>query len=89
MTITDTVSLPLPITVYSKPGCVQCTAVKRYLKQHSIAFQEFDVSENERALEIVKELGFLQVPVVVVPFGQGVEEPFYGFDPLKLAQIQR
>lgn len=82
-------SLPLKITVYSKPGCVQCTAVKRYLNEHEIDHQVFDVTQDEAAYEVVKGLGYQAVPVTVVPFGQGEATHFYGFDPLKLAEINR
>lgn len=82
-------TLPLPVTLYSKPGCVQCTAVKRYLNEHNIDYMTFDVSVDEKALEVVRGLGYQAVPVTVVPFGQGESTHFYGFDPLKLAEIQR
>lgn len=81
-------TLPLKLTVYSKPNCVQCTATKKWLDQRNINYQIFDVSENEQALEVIKDLGYLQVPVVVVPFNQGPTRHFSGFNPLELAQIQ-
>lgn len=81
-------TLPLKLTLYSKPSCVQCTATKRWLDQHKIPYIAFDVSEDEAALEYIKGLGYLQVPVVVVPFNQGPTRHWSGFNPLELAQIQ-
>lgn len=82
-------TLPLPITLYSKPSCVQCTATKRWLDQHKVAYHTIDVSEDDAALEKLKGLGYLQVPVVVVPFNQGPTRHWSGFQPDELAQIQR
>lgn len=81
-------TLPLKVTVYSKPDCVQCTATKKWLDLHKIPYVSFDVSEDEAALEMVKGLGYLQVPVVVVPFNQGETRHWSGFQPGYLAQIQ-
>lgn len=53
------------IAVYSKPSCVQCTATYRALDKQGIEYDVFDVSVDEQALAMVKELGYLQAPVVV------------------------
>ena len=71
-----------PVTVYSKPNCVQCTAVKRWLTQHSIPFEVLDVSEDAAARAEIAQLGYRQVPVVM--HGEG---HWYGYDPTRLAQI--
>lgn len=84
-----TQTLPLPVTVYSKPDCVQCTAVKRYLKQHEITYVEHDVTESQEAYDKAFTFGITQMPIVVVPFDQGPDVVFGGFNPLKLAEIQR
>lgn len=54
------------ITVYSKPNCVQCTMSRRVLDAKGLVYQLVDVTENDAALEYVKELGYLTAPVVVV-----------------------
>ena len=54
----------MAITVYTKPSCVQCTATYRALDNKGIEYEIFDVSVDEKALETVKALGYLQAPVV-------------------------
>lgn len=55
----------MSVTVYSKPACVQCTATTRALDRQGIDYNVVDVSTDVKALEMVKELGYRQVPVVV------------------------
>ena len=52
-------------TVYSKPSCVQCTATYRYLDSKGATYEILDVSTDDKALEELKTMGFLQAPVVV------------------------
>lgn len=58
--LTDTV------TLYSKPGCVQCRATERSFKKDGVKYNYVDVSENADGLAAIKELGYLQAPVVFV-----------------------
>lgn len=53
------------ITLYSLPACVQCETTKRYLNKNGIEFTEINMSEDQTALEKVRELGYTQAPVVV------------------------
>lgn len=71
-----------PVTVYSKPNCVQCTAVKRWLTQHSIPFEVLDVSEDAAARDKIAQMGYRQVPVVT----HG-DDHWYGYDPTRLTRI--
>lgn len=57
------------VTVYSKPGCVQCAATLRKLAQHGIDFTLIDVTQDPVALEYVTGLGHVQAPVVETPVG--------------------
>lgn len=54
------------IVVYSKPSCVQCNATYRALDAKGIDYRVVDMAEDAAALEYVKDLGYLQAPVVVV-----------------------
>jgi len=54
-----------PITVYSKPACVQCDATYRALDKHGIAYDVVDLTQDPTALKLVRSLGYLQAPVVV------------------------
>jgi glutaredoxin-like protein NrdH len=66
----------MPITVYSKPPCVQCSATTRALDRHGIDYSVVDISENADAFALVQGLGYRQVPVVVAG-----EQHWAGFRP--------
>ncbi|GGA61874.1 NrdH-redoxin [Pseudoclavibacter endophyticus] len=70
------------ITVYSKPACVQCTATKRALDKQGIEYEIFDLSVDDKALATVKELGYMQAPVVVAG-----DEHWSGFRPDKISEL--
>lgn len=53
-----------PVTVYSKPACVGCTAVKRKLTEKGVPFTEESLLD-EANLEAAKALGHMQAPVVI------------------------
>lgn len=53
------------ITIYSKPNCVQCNATYQALDRKAISYQIIDLTEDSQALELVKKLGYQQVPVVI------------------------
>jgi glutaredoxin len=48
-----------PITVYTKPACVQCTAAFRALDKAGISYETIDVTQNADAREFVISLGYL------------------------------
>jgi glutaredoxin-like protein NrdH len=57
--------LPL-ITIYSKPGCVQCDATYRKADNLGLRYTSIDISEDEEARKYAMSLGHQQAPVVVV-----------------------
>lgn len=70
-------------TIFSQPGCVQCTAVKRKLKEKGVEVNEIDVSESQEAFKLLTEdWGYQRVPVV---YFKG--EHFGGFDPDRLESL--
>jgi glutaredoxin-like protein NrdH len=71
-----------PLTVYSKPGCVQCNATYRALDDKGIRYRVVDLSADAEALAHVKELGLLQAPVV-----EGAGEPWSGFRPDRIDEL--
>lgn len=51
--------------VYSTPTCPYCKMVKEYLDEKGVAYEDFDVSEDqERSQEMVKKSGQMGVPVI-------------------------
>lgn len=71
------------VIVYSKPNCMQCNFTKKFLTENEVLFETKDVEESAQALQEVKDLGFLSLPVVLA---EG-HEPFNGFRPDKLKKI--
>ena len=69
-------------TVYTKPSCVQCNATYRALDSKGIEYDIVDLSEDPTALETVKELGYLQAPVVVTD-----DEHWSGFRPDRIKAL--
>lgn len=55
----------MTITVFSKPACVQCNATYRALDKRGISYDVVDITKDAEALSQVKELGYMQAPVVV------------------------
>jgi glutaredoxin-like protein NrdH len=59
------------VKLLTKPNCQPCRAVKRRLAEKNIEFQELSVTEDGN-LALAKELGFLQVPVLILEDGTAV-----------------
>lgn len=68
------------ITVYSKPRCVACRAVKRHLDKKGVEFTEIDITQDDAARESIQKQGFLQAPVV--DMGNG--DVFSGYIPERI-----
>ena len=52
------------VIVYTKPGCVQCNATYRKLKDRGIEYKTIDITQDKEAFNKVLELGYKQMPVV-------------------------
>ncbi|MBI4359139.1 MAG: glutathione S-transferase N-terminal domain-containing protein [Candidatus Nealsonbacteria bacterium] len=64
------------IKIYSTQTCPYCVTLKEFLKEKSFAFEDVDVSQDEKALEeMVQKTGQYGVPVIDID-GQVV----VGFD---------
>jgi glutaredoxin-like protein NrdH len=55
----------MTVTVFSKPACVQCDATYRALDKRGISYLKVDITQDAAALEMVRDLGYLQAPVVM------------------------
>jgi glutaredoxin-like protein NrdH len=55
----------MAVTVYTKPGCVQCKATYSALDKEGIEYTVIDLTEDPVAHAHVMSLGYLQAPVVV------------------------
>lgn len=70
------------IIVYSKPACIQCTATTRELDRKGINYDVIDLTKDESAYNTVKDLGYMQAPVVVAG-----EDHWSGFRPDKIGAL--
>lgn len=71
------------ITVYTKPGCVQCTATFRALEKIAgIEYRVIDITQDAEARDYVMSLGYLQAPVVVT-----ADTHWAGFRPDRLESL--
>ena len=52
--------------LYTKPGCVQCNATARKFDSTGIEYTAIDLTQDQAALGRMKELGYLQAPVIYV-----------------------
>jgi glutaredoxin-like protein NrdH len=72
-----------PITVYTKPACVQCSAVFRALEKMGIEYRRVDISADPEARDYVMAMGYLQAPVVYA----GPHNHHSGFRPDRLKAL--
>ena len=78
----------IPVTVYTKPSCPQCTATTRFLDANNIPYETDDATIPENT-EAIKALGYQSAPVVIaMPDGPGSEVHWYGFNPDRLADLK-
>lgn len=70
------------IIVYSKPACVQCTATTREMDRKGINYNVIDLTKDETAFNTVKDMGYMQAPVVVAG-----DDHWSGFRPDKISAL--
>ncbi|KPC69363.1 glutaredoxin [Thermoactinomyces vulgaris] len=56
----------MAVIVYSRPHCIECNVLKRFLNDYQIPYETRDCSKKPQYMEEVKQMGFLGVPVTVV-----------------------
>ena len=69
------------VTVYGKPNCTQCDMSVKVLDREGVSFEYIDMEADPAALAFVKDLGYLQAPVVIARYPSGAEEHWAGFRP--------
>ncbi len=53
------------IQIYSTPSCPYCHLAKEFFQENNIAFEDFNVAADEKALEeMVNKSGQMGVPVI-------------------------
>ncbi|HZN62641.1 MAG TPA: glutaredoxin family protein [Planctomycetota bacterium] len=74
---------PAVVTVYTRTGCATCQAVKEYLSQKGVPFEEKDILRDAVAADELATLtqGAATAPVVVIG-----DKVVVGFDRPELAR---
>ncbi|MCA9344720.1 glutaredoxin family protein [Candidatus Saccharibacteria bacterium] len=67
-------------TLYSSPDCAYCHMVREYLKKKKVHFKEYDISDNPKAFNWVKE----NAPVIATPVVDIDGKIIVGFDRQKI-----
>lgn len=71
------------IRIFSTPTCPYCVTLKEFLKERDIAFEDIDVSQDEKARdEMISKSGQMGVPVVDID-----GEIIVGFDKEKISKL--
>ena len=74
------------VTLYTKIGCGPCGATRHAMESRGIAHEAIDVMADDAALEAIKGLGYLTVPVVLVQDGDAAEH-WGGFQLDRIADL--
>lgn len=56
----------ITVTVYSRPGCVQCTMTYRELDKNGVTYDVVDLAADASAYGAIEHLKYQQAPVVFV-----------------------
>ena len=71
------------VKLFTTPTCPYCVTLKKFLEQNDVEFEDIDVSEDEEALDEMKEKsGQTGVPVVEIG-----DEVIVGFEKQKIKQL--
>ena len=54
------------VVVYSKPGCRNCTLLKMWLNSKEIDYNEVDVTQEQSALNKIREAGYSSLPALEI-----------------------
>lgn len=52
------------VYIYTKPNCVQCRMVKKYLDNKKIPFVEINIENDENIINFLKGQGISSVPAI-------------------------
>lgn len=70
------------IKIYTKPMCPGCRQSKRFMDAHGLSYDAIDITEDPTALDRIKALGHMALPVVETADGS-----WSGHQPDRLAAL--
>ena len=73
----------MKVKIYSTPSCPYCVALKGFLEENKVEFEEIDVSQDQESMKIIVEkTGQMGVPVIDID-----GELIVGFDRQKIVEL--
>lgn len=71
------------IRIFSQPTCPACNELKEYLKKKSVAFEDYNIIEDHKALEEMLHVHKVRVtPLLVIG-----DKKMIGFNPDELEKL--
>lgn len=71
------------VKIYSTPSCVYCKMAKEFFNKNNVAYQEFNVGEDEKAREeMINKTQQMGVPVIEID-----DKIVIGFDESTLKEL--
>ncbi|MFN8622148.1 MAG: glutaredoxin domain-containing protein [Chloroflexota bacterium] len=64
-----------PVLVYGSTWCVDCHVVTRYLDRTGVPYRWIDLAKDAAAQQMISDLGYRAIPVVMLPDGRTLVEP--------------
>jgi glutaredoxin len=76
--------MPQPkLTLFTRPDCPPCDWLKAWLRERNLAFEEHDVSVDQRAVfQLVRTYGSQSTPTLIVG-----DQVLIGFEPEKIQAV--
>ena len=76
------------VTLYTSPGCTDCTAAARAMDRKGVPFAPIDLASESAAVDYVRGLGHQRAPVTVIHDSDGAEvDHWAGYRPDKLMSL--
>ena len=76
----------MEVTVYTKPGCMQCRATKALMDRLGIEYDLIDISNNPGIAAFLQREGHKSLPVVFVDHDEYTDS-WCGFHPDLIKQL--
>lgn len=79
----------MEVTVYTRPGCMQCRATTNLLDRNGVSYELIDISDRPEVVAFLRdELGHKGLPVVIVDDGMDPES-WSGFRPDLIKELTK
>lgn len=70
------------VVIYSGPGCGGCKAAKSYFEKNGIDYIDFNIRENDAAMDFLANKGVTSIPFIIID-----DFELVGFNKEKLDEV--